>query len=205
MRTSAPRLVAYERQRKALELRKAGLTYAQIAEECGYSSPATARNAVVKLLATNERESVDDFRNMQFERLNYMIMKLWPRVQDGDEKAIMTVATLMSQQDKLTGTEAATKVDAQVHHTGGILVIEGSEEEYVSALEKMAAAAGASSIQSNAEVIDAEVIDAEQLELEPGAEDEPDVPCPRYVRPASQERLGAGMCARCNFLKDQHD
>lgn len=208
-RTTPARLIAYERQRKALELRKAGLTYAQIADQCGYSSPATARKAVVSILESTQRESVNDFRTIQFERLSYMIMKLWPRVQDGDEKAIMATASLMERQDRLMGTEAATKVDAHVHHTGGVLVIDGSEDDYVEALEKMAAAAGAKPIEEPEDIIDAEVV-ADQPALPEGDDDEPEaevveVPCLRYVRSADPERASAGLCARCSFVKDQHD
>lgn len=216
-RTTPARLIAYERQRKALELRKAGLTYAQIADQCGYSSPATARKAVVSILESTQRESVNDFRTIQFERLSYMIMKLWPRVQDGDEKAIMATASLMERQDRLMGTEAATKVDAHVHHTGGVLVIDGSEDDYVEALEKMAAAAGAKPIEKpEDDIIDAEVVDDPQPALPVGDDGvtplghlaEPEVvevPCPRYVRSADPERAATGLCARCAFVKDQHN
>ena len=200
--TAPARLVAHEKQRKAVALRQAGLTYAQIAKEVGYSHASAAHKAVTSMLRQNMLDSTNEFRQVQFGRLDYMIQKLWARVADGDERAIMSVAQLMAQQDKLMGTEAPT--EHKVTHAGAVLVIDGStEDEYVDQLEKMAAQSGAAPINHAAaeDIEDAVVIeDEDQLELV--ADTEP--PCPRYVLPADPERAANGLCARCPHTKDEH-
>lgn len=207
--TTNVRLLAVERQRQSLELRKAGATYQMIADQMGYSSPQAAWRAVNALLRDVQVEATTEFRKVQFERLNYMIMKLWPRVQAGDEKAITTTANLMAQQDKLMGTE--TPVEHKVVHGGAVLVIEGGEAEYVQALEQMASQTGAAPVElenvgsdiplgaigpGDEDVIDAVIVDDEAEGTEPA--------CPRFVRAADPERSAAGICARCPHTKANH-
>lgn len=204
MTTTHPvRLLARERQHAALELRKAGATYKDIARQLNYSSPQAAFRAVKQLLEETKQESTTEFRKVQFERLNYMILKLWPRVQAGEDRAIAQVASLMAQQDRLMGTEAP--VEHKISHEGAVLVIEGSEDDYVRSLEAMAVGAGAKPIEATA----VEAISVPLEELEDGedvvdAEIVEEQPCPRYVRPADPDRADAGMCARCSFTKDAH-
>ena len=71
------------RIRDALELRKAGVPYATIAERLGWKSAQAAHKAVKKALDSQINESVEDLRSMEIERLNHMLMLIWARIQQG--------------------------------------------------------------------------------------------------------------------------
>ncbi len=202
--TSPSRLEAVERGRKALELRKAGATFDAIAEIAGYSCRQSAHRAVTNLLRTVQVETATELRTVQYERLQYMIMKLWPRVQDGDEKAIVSVANLMRQQDVLMGVsapQADAVIEHRVTHDGAVLVIDAGDTDYIDKLERMAAGAGAAPINKPEDIIEAEVIDDEQLAIEAPT---PEPMCPRYVQAADPARRATETCARCPYPKDAH-
>tara|TARA_Y100000310_G_scaffold80965_2_gene77608 strand:+ start:2237 stop:2737 length:501 start_codon:yes stop_codon:yes gene_type:complete len=126
---------ALERQRKALELRKAGATFKSIADQLGYASPDGAYKAVKALLEKTLSEPTKELRTVQYERLNHMILVLWPRVQDGDTAAINSALRIMDKIDMLYGTEEPSKSESTVHHAGSI-VIDGEKNDYIDALRK---------------------------------------------------------------------
>ena len=136
--THKAKLIAWERARKAMELRKAGASYSQIAQQCGYSSPSGAYQAVKRVMARIEQESTNELRKTQYERLNQMLLVMWPRIQSGDEAAISTGLRIMDKMDRLMGTEAPTKVETT--STSAVLVIDGDSEAYIENLKRMAGA-----------------------------------------------------------------
>jgi phosphohistidine swiveling domain-containing protein len=136
-RGNSGRLQARERQRRALELRKAGLTYVQIAQQLGYSDHTGARQAVLKAFDEIIVEPTVDLRNLQYERLNHMLLVLWPKVQGGDERSIATALAIMKDMNALMGTEAPQEIN--VTHEGGVLVIEGNKDDFIAHMKKMAA------------------------------------------------------------------
>lgn len=135
---SRARLLARERQRRALELRKAGSTYAAIAQALGYADHTSARQAVVRAFDEIIREPAIDLRGIQYERLNHMLLVLWPKVQGGDERAIGQALAVMDKMDRLMGTEESQKIDVDVNVAGAVLVIDGNKDEYIAAMKRMA-------------------------------------------------------------------
>jgi AraC-like DNA-binding protein len=133
---SPSRILAQEKRRKALELRKTGATYDQIAQFVGYNDGSAARKAVIKAFGQVIQEPVAEVRVIQIERLNHMLMTLWPKVNQVDENAIRTSLAVMDKIDALMGTEAARQVE--VTNTGAVLVVDGNKDDYLRALKKMA-------------------------------------------------------------------
>ena len=186
------RILAREKQRKALELRKGGASYAQIAEAVGYRDQGGARKAVMRAFADVIQEPVTEVKTIQIERLNHMLLTLWPKVQIGDERAIDTSLRVMDKIDRLMGTEAAQQVDVAIHQQSAILVINGDKDDYIRAMKQMAGVAGDGTNQAlpagltapptglpavDAETAgDTDVVDAELVE-----DGEPD---PRDLMPA---------------------
>lgn len=133
-------IMAKERQRKALEYRKAGMTYADIARQLGYSSPATASRAVKSALAFLVSEPAQELVMIELARLNHMLLTLWPKVSAGDERAIETSLRIMERLDRLTGVDEYTAPTPAHVTNNNVLVIEGdSESEYIARLRKMVA------------------------------------------------------------------
>lgn len=132
------RIAALEKERRALEFRKAGMTYAEIANQVGYADASGARKAVIRGMQSIIQEPAVELRTWQYERLNHMLLVLWPKVQQGKERAIETSLRIMDKMDRLFGTEAAKEVDVNVHHQGAVLVIDGDKDSYIAAVKRMA-------------------------------------------------------------------
>lgn len=153
-KVTVPRLVAKEKQRRALEMRKAGASYAQIAEQVGYSDASGARRAVVTAFQEITQEPTNELRTLQVERLNHLLMIVWAKINQGDETQIDRALRIMAQMDGLMGTAAAQEMN--VRHEG-VLVIDGSKNEYIA---QMAAMAGADpkELEARNDIEDAVVI-----------------------------------------------
>lgn len=133
--TSSGKVVARaERDNKALELRKAGMTLAKIAEKCGYSNAQRAQEAIVRKIKEIPRQNAEDMRTIETERLDRMQFALWKDATSGDNDAIQTILKLMARRAKLLGIDAPlavdlTKADEDVkairEHLGDIPTSEG--------------------------------------------------------------------------------
>lgn len=95
---------------KAVELRKAGVPYAQIAEHVGYASPSSAYRAVMRALAQNQSEEVEELRMIEGARLDRMQQTVWHRAMDGDLPTIDRVLRIMERRARLFGLDAPQKV-----------------------------------------------------------------------------------------------
>ena len=114
MKRLANQLTSHERKLRALDLRKAGATYQMIADQLGYGGPSGAYKAVTSALKATLKEPADELRTMELERLDAMLLPLWRRVQNGDERAVDRVLRIMERRAKLLGLDAPTKVDLAV-------------------------------------------------------------------------------------------
>lgn len=132
------RIISQQKRRQALEFRKAGMTYAQIADQVGFSNAGAARKSVLKAFGEVIQEPVAELKTIQVERLNHMLLTLWGKVSQGDETAINTSLRIMDKIDSLMGTEAARQVE--VRSDTAVLVIDGNKDDYITALKKMAGA-----------------------------------------------------------------
>lgn len=61
---------------RALELRRRGLNYSQVAAEMGYRSQSSAYEAVQRALADSAREPADEVRRIEAERLDELTRHL---------------------------------------------------------------------------------------------------------------------------------
>jgi hypothetical protein len=179
-RPTQTRLLAAEKRRKALELRKGGATYLAIANAVGYADAAGARKAVVRAMAELIQEPAAEVKSLQIERLNHMLLTLWPKVQSGDERSIETSLRVMDKLDRLMGTEAAQSVDINIHQQGAILVIDGNKDDYIASMKRMVGIASDGSNQDqkaittgtaqmdgggSGDIIDAELVGDEDVSL----------------------------------------
>lgn len=120
-----------ERQAKALELRKAGATYKQIAEQLGYSSPQSVAATIKSALDRMIREPAEELRQMEYERLNHILLTLWPRVQAGELAAVDRAMRVMDRIEALMGLHMQTPTSVQQTN---VIMIDGKQDEYVKGL-----------------------------------------------------------------------
>lgn len=100
------RVKANDRQRQALELRKAGFSYPTIAERLGYASPQAAFKAVDTALKKSIQEPADELRTLEVERLDGMLASLASQVKQGNHSAIDRALRIMERRAKLLGLDA---------------------------------------------------------------------------------------------------
>lgn len=104
-KTSVKRIEATERARQALELRKAGATFEQIAQKCGYKRAQHAHKVVTAAIRAIPREAAEEVRKLELERLDRMTLALWQRAGKGDTEAINHVLKIMGRRAKLLGLD----------------------------------------------------------------------------------------------------
>lgn len=111
-KTSQNRLNAADKQRQALEMRKAGKTLEVIAHQLGYGSPSGAYRAVMSALKKTLQEPADEVRKMELERLDTMWEKTWAWAIEHDEpKAIDRALKIMERRAKYLGLDAPVTVN----------------------------------------------------------------------------------------------
>jgi hypothetical protein len=94
----------------ALELRKAGVSFPQIARRLGYSGPGAAFKAVQSALDATLREPAESLRTLEAERLDRLMLGVWQRATAGDAKAVDNVLKIMDRRARLLGLDAPRKV-----------------------------------------------------------------------------------------------
>jgi hypothetical protein len=99
------RLSALDRQRSALELRKAGATFEAIARQLGYASGSGAQKAVRAALKITLRAPAAELRDLECERLDALLLGLWQRAAAGDEKTARVAIQISKRRSELLGLD----------------------------------------------------------------------------------------------------
>lgn len=95
-------------------MRLAGMTYRDIAKELGRTE-LTCRKLVKSALAKATAESVDEYRQIEAERLDVLLVAIWKQaVVEKDLAAIDRVLKIMERRAKLFGLDLAS---SDVHQT----------------------------------------------------------------------------------------
>lgn len=102
---------ALDKERRALELAKAGVTYDRIAQEVGYASRSGAHKAVQRALNRSIQPDAEEFRKLQMARLNDMRLGLWPKVRQGVPRATEVAIKIEEREARLLGLDAPEQVE----------------------------------------------------------------------------------------------
>lgn len=124
---SPRRIAAAEQRRRALELRKAGATYDQIAQQVGYTNRGSAHRAVMAALKEITAEPAQEVRQLELERLDAMLLGLWPAARKGNQGAVDRVLRIMERRAKLLGLDSPVKADIGGKLTYEILGVPADE------------------------------------------------------------------------------
>lgn len=92
---AAPPVDDPEKLQRALNLRKAGAGYDQIAQQVGYPDGDTAHRAVADALIEGHRDTAQDEQRLEVQRLDQMLMALWPKAMQGQGWAADRIFRLM--------------------------------------------------------------------------------------------------------------
>ena len=113
-KTSVITINKREKSVRALELRKAGVSYEMIAQQLGYSNRTSAHRAVSKLLDATEKEVVNDLREMELRRLDDLFRSMYPTALKGNFQAVDRCLKIMERRSKITGLDAPEKTQSDV-------------------------------------------------------------------------------------------
>lgn len=99
----------------ALELKKAGASYADIGRALGITG-VSAQTLVRTALSQLDRESFDlrGFRRLSLERFDRLLRAVWPKAMEGDCEAARTCAYIERQRNELLGLNAPKQLDIGV-------------------------------------------------------------------------------------------
>lgn len=127
--TTSQRIIrGRERELKALEMRKAGATFEQIGNALGIT-PQGAHRAVKRALRRiieKSDEAAEEIRRLELERLDAMLLALWPQAKRGNLGAVDRILRIMERRAKLLGLDAPKAVD--ITTDGGPIVIRWPSE-----------------------------------------------------------------------------
>ena len=111
-RNITPELLDKERQ--ALELRRGGATYDQIAQVIGYATPQGAYLAYQRALKrTLSDAGSEELREMELDRLDRLQQAVWPKALSGDMAALDRVLKIMNQRANYLGLYAPVRAQIE--------------------------------------------------------------------------------------------
>jgi len=101
-----------ENRLKALQLRKAGLSYEVIGRQLHCTKQNAYRLVKSALESTRKQcsEETENLRQLEVERLDAMLASLWTPASRGDHASIDRVVKLMERRARLLGLDAPAKV-----------------------------------------------------------------------------------------------
>lgn len=136
MKVNTKSIEVREKDRQALELRKAGASYEVIAKQLGYADSSGAYKSVQRSMKTIIAEPTDELRQVEYERLNQILLILWERVQQGELGAIDRALSVMDRISKMYGLEAPKQTEIKQQITQGVMIVDGTKEEYLQAIRQ---------------------------------------------------------------------
>ena len=131
---SPRRIVAVEQQAKALEYRKMGLSYPQIAEKVGFASPQAAWYACDSAMKRTVQEPAQAVRELELARLDAMFVGVYSNACRGDLQSATTALSIMSRRARLLGLDAPerkelTGAEGKAFMLAPTIIIGGMGEE----------------------------------------------------------------------------
>lgn len=110
------------RAAQALNLRKLGATYEQIAQQVGYSDRGAAHRAVQRELQRTLQEAADDLRTLEAQRLDDLYRAMIPKALKGDGWSVDRCLRIMERRAALLGLD--TKNDASAIAAAQVVIRE---------------------------------------------------------------------------------
>ena len=108
---SPRRISAVHKQRQALELRMAGRTWQEIADNVGYKGHSGAIAAVESALQRTLQPPASEYRALTLERLTKVLQIHWPSMLQGDYASGRMVLQTLGDIRELLGLDAPVQME----------------------------------------------------------------------------------------------
>lgn len=112
--SKAAQAVTAKRRAEAIALRLTGMDFETIAQRLDYASAGAASKDLCRALQTYRREEesqVEEWRQLEGQRLDRLQQVAWEMALDGDLKAIETVLKISAQRSKLLGLDMPVRTE----------------------------------------------------------------------------------------------
>ena len=111
-----------ERRVLALELRKAGGSYREIARQLGVDVHTAHADVGAELAALRETAvgEATELRALELERLDGMTSGLWPRIQEGSAAAVSAGVRVSERRSRLLGLDAPVVTKSELTGSLGV-------------------------------------------------------------------------------------
>lgn len=103
-----------ELQRQALELRKAGANYEQIANQLHLANKSVAWKLVKAGIKAIVEEPAQDVLKLELDRLDVMLLGCWSKAKAGEEKAVDRVLRIMERRASYLGLDSPKAIHFDV-------------------------------------------------------------------------------------------
>lgn len=118
-RTRLPSIATLDKERRALEMRRAKASYTDIARAVGYSSASGAYEAVQRAIKRHTQGNVEELRREELDMLDRLHLAHWPAAvgtqnNPADVSAGYFVLKVSERRARLLGLDAAVAIKATV-------------------------------------------------------------------------------------------
>lgn len=133
-KTSVRRLEAAERQRRALEMRRAGATFEVIAKQLGWRSGSGAYQAVMAALRRTQQEPADVLRRLELERIDRLWLEMFAQATSDEQPpavkqaAVDRLVKLAERRARLLGLDAPKRVAVGGDAEAGPVVLRWADD-----------------------------------------------------------------------------
>lgn len=107
-------IIVRQREAEVLRLRKAGFTFAAIAEALQFYDASGAKKAYDRAMQATIQQPADELRVLQRERLDDLLAGIWEKATKGDTWSVDRVLAIMDRQARLDGLDAPSRVNHTV-------------------------------------------------------------------------------------------
>lgn len=108
---------ALDKRIAALDMRRQGMTYRQIAQALGLANPGNAHRMVsdeLALIRERYRESSAEMFQLELERLDLLWQALMPAVEAGNTRAAMACVAISKRRCALLGLDKTQPVERPI-------------------------------------------------------------------------------------------
>ena len=163
-------VLARQRDLKALELRLAGCTFQQMAEQMGFRDHSQAYRCWQRAMASQVAENVAELRQLEDARLDALWAPMFAKAMAGNHLAVDRCLMIMARRARLWGLDAPVKRYVEVAGLNQLVqAVENLERENDAMAEQIAARmAGAGSDEDifDADLIDEWAVDVASVEVD---------------------------------------
>lgn len=100
-----PSAEVIEKERQTLELRRAGVSFDDIANRVGYNDRGAAHKAYKRALARTLQEPAAEIRELEQDRLDRLQVAVWAKALRGDLGAVDRVLRIFERRARLLGLD----------------------------------------------------------------------------------------------------